>query len=260
MAPWALVLLLDRLSGRPSFSPSTTIGASVLTLPILRRAFTSQSCHRSAAGAGNPGFTSDSGVIATAGADQLSLPLQAAVNYSRHSTTTISAAASLSTPRIELISPPRALPAPSTTNFYGLLRLRQRPYRSRKPHRHRFALRVPHHRHSRPIIAFYWTIDLHQRSNHSSKDATTTPLRAWRALPYPLKTIFSFSIGPFLESLHHPFPQQSRAYQDHRPACTLHAFTVRQLRIREPATPRYTETSSRGIIAFSLSLSFLGSR
>ena len=33
MAPWTLVLLLDRLSGRPSFSPSPIIGASVLALP-----------------------------------------------------------------------------------------------------------------------------------------------------------------------------------------------------------------------------------
>ena len=32
MAPWTLALLLDRLSGRPSFSPSPTIGASVLAL------------------------------------------------------------------------------------------------------------------------------------------------------------------------------------------------------------------------------------
>ena len=226
MAPWALVLLLDRLSGHPSFCPSTNIGASVLAIPILRRAFTSQSCHRSAAGAGNPGFTSDSGVIATAGADQLSPPLHAAVNYFRHSTTTISAAASPSTPRIELISPPRPLPAPSTTNFYGLLRLQQRPYRPRKPHHHRFALGVPQHRHSRPTIAFYWTIDLHQRSYHSSADATTPPPRAWSALPYPLKTILSFSIRHFLESLHHPFPQRSRPYQDHRPACTLHLSLI----------------------------------
>ena len=33
MAPWTLALLLDRLSGRPSFSPSPTICVSVLALP-----------------------------------------------------------------------------------------------------------------------------------------------------------------------------------------------------------------------------------
>ena len=93
--------------------------------------FPSPSCHRSAAATGNPGFTADSGVIATAGADQLSLPPQAAVNYFSPSTTTISAAASPSTPQIELNSPPRTLPAPSTTIFYGRQRLQQRPYRPR---------------------------------------------------------------------------------------------------------------------------------
>ena len=46
----------------------------------------------------------------------------------------------------------------------------------------------------------------------------------------------------------HPFPQRSWPYHDHRPACTLHAFTVRQIRIREPATPRDREPSSQGII------------
>ena len=33
MAPWTLALILDRLSGRRSFSSSPTIGASVLALP-----------------------------------------------------------------------------------------------------------------------------------------------------------------------------------------------------------------------------------
>ena len=178
MAPWILALLLDRLSGRPSFSPSPTIDASVLALLILRRTFPSQSCHRSAADAGKPGFTSDSGVIATAGADQLSLPLQAVVNYFGHSTPTISAAASPSTPRTGLLPSPRTLPAPSTTNFYGLIRLQQRPYRPRKPHRHRFALGAPQHRHSRPTITFYRTIGLHQRSYHIFADTTTPPLPA----------------------------------------------------------------------------------
>ena len=89
----------------------------------------------------------------------------------------------------------------------------------------------------------------------SSADTTTPPLPAWNAFPYPLKTTLSFSIGPFLEPLHHPFPQRSWPYQDHRPACTLHAFTVRQLRIREPATPRDRGPSSQGIIAFSPSSS-----
>ena len=81
MAPWTLAFLLDQLSGRPSFSPSPTIGTSVLAVPNLRRAFPSQSCNRSAADTGNTGFTADSGAIAPAGADQLSLPLQAAANY-----------------------------------------------------------------------------------------------------------------------------------------------------------------------------------
>ena len=64
-------------------------------------------------------------------------------------------------------------------------------------------------------------------------------------------------LGAPYRSLHHPFPQRSWPYQEHRLACTLHAFTVRQLRIREPATPRDRELSSRGIIAFSLpTLSF----
>ena len=155
MAPWTLALLLDRLSGRPLFSPSPTIGASVLALLILRQAFPSQSCHRSAADAGNPGFNSDPGVIATAGDDQQRLPLQAAVNYFGPSSPSISAAASPSTPRTGLISPPRTLPAPSTTNFYGLLQLQHRLYRPRKPHRHRFAIGAPQHRCSRPTIAFY---------------------------------------------------------------------------------------------------------
>ena len=97
----------------------------------------------------------------------------------------------------------------------------------------------------------YRTIGLHQRSYHSSADAMTPPPREWSALPYPLKTTLSCSIGPFLESLHHPFPQQSWPYQDHRPVCTLHAFTVRKLRILETATPCDRKPSSRGIIAFS---------
>ena len=82
--------------------------------------------------------------------------------------------------------------------------------------------------------------------------ATTPPSCAWGVLPYPFKTTLSFSIGFFLESPHHSFPQLSRPYQDHRSACTLHTFTVPQLRIREPATPHDREPSSRGMIAFSL--------
>ena len=160
MAPWALALLLDRLSGRPSFSPSPTIGAYVLASLIPRLAFASQSCHHSATDSGNHGFTSDSGVIANDGADQMSLPFQASVNYFGASTPTISAAASPSTPRTGLISPPRTLPAPSTTNVYGLLRLQQRPYRPRKPHRHWFALGAPQHHHCRPTILFHRTIGL----------------------------------------------------------------------------------------------------
>ena len=143
MAPWTLALILDRLSGRPSFSPSPTIGASALVVHIPRRAFPSQSCHRSAADTGNPGFTADSGVIAPAGADQLRQRLQAAVDYFGPSYSSISAAASPSIPWTGLTSPPRTLPAPSTTNVYGRLRLQQRPYRPRKPHRHRFALGAP---------------------------------------------------------------------------------------------------------------------
>ena len=79
--------------------------------------------------------------------DRLNLPLQTAVNSFGHSTTTISAASSPSTPRKALISPSRTPPAPSTTDFYGRLRLQQRPYRPRKPHRHWFALGAPQHRH-----------------------------------------------------------------------------------------------------------------
>ena len=74
----------------------------------------------------------------------------------------------------------------------------------------------------------------------------------WGVLPYPFKTTLSFSIGFFLESPHHSFSQRSRPYPDHRSACTLHAFTVPQLRIREPATPHDRELGSRGMIAFSL--------
>ena len=48
----------------------------------------------------------------------------------------------------------------------------------------------------------------------------------------------------------HPFPQRSWPYQDHLPACTLHTFTVRQLRIREPATSSDREPSSQDIIEF----------
>ena len=82
--------------------------------------------------------------------------------------------------------------------------------------------------------------------------ATTPPSCAWGVLPYPFKTTLSFSIGFFLESPHHSFSQRSRPYPDHRSACTLHAFTVPQLRIREPATPHDRELGSRGMIAFSL--------
>ena len=60
-----------------------------------------------------------------------------------------------------------------------------------------------------------------------------------------------------MDSLNHPFPQRPRPYQDHRPACTLPAVTVRQLRIREPTTPRDREPSLRGIIAFILPLPFV---
>ena len=107
---------------------------------------------------------------------------------------------------------------------------------------------MPQHRHSRPTITSYRTIGLHQRSYHISADTTTPPLPAWNAFPYPLKTTFCFSIGPFLEPLHHRFPHQSRPYQDRRPACTIRTFTSRQLRIREPATPRDGEPISQGII------------
>ena len=257
MAPWTLAFLLNRLSGRPSLSPSPTIGASILALPNLHRAFPSQSCYRSPADARNPGFTADSGGIAPAGADQLSLPLQAAVNYFGPSTPTISATASPSTPRTGLILPPRTLPASSTTNFYGLLRLRQRPYRPRKSHRHRFALGSPQHRKSRPTIAFIEPSAFTSAPTTSSADTTTPPLPAWNAFPYPLKTTLNFSIGPFLEPLHHRFPQRSLPYQDRRPACTLRTFTARQLRIREPATPRDGEPSSQGIIEFSPPFLFL---
>ena len=82
--------------------------------------FPSQSCHSSAITTGNPGFTTDPGVIITAGADQSGLPLQVAVNYFGPSIPTISAAVSPSTRQTELNSPPRTLPAPSTTNFFGL--------------------------------------------------------------------------------------------------------------------------------------------
>ena len=41
-----------------------------------------------------------------------------------------------------------------------------RPYRPRKPHRHRFALGAPQHQPFRPTIALYRTIGLHQRSYH----------------------------------------------------------------------------------------------
>ena len=167
MAPWTLAFLVDRLSGRSSFSPSPTIGASVLAVANRGRAFPAQSYHRSAADTGKPGFTADTGVIAPAGADQLSLPLQAAINCFGPSSPSISAAVSPSTPRTELISPPRTLAAPSTTNFYGCLRLQQRLYRPRKPHRHRFALGAPQHGHSRPTITFYRTIGFHQRSYHT---------------------------------------------------------------------------------------------
>ena len=54
-----------------------------------------------------------------------------------------------------------------------------------------------------------------------------------------------------MEPLHHRFPQRSWPYQDRRPACTIRTFTARQLRIREPATPRDGEPSSQGIIEFS---------
>ena len=171
--------------------------------------FPSQSCHSSAITTGNPGFTTDPGVIITAGADQSGLPLQVAVNYFGPSIPTISAAVSPSTRQTELNSPPRTRPAPSTTNFFGLLRLQQRPYRPRKPQRQPFALGVPQHSHSRPPIAFYWASSFTSAPTTSSADTTTPPPWAWRASRYPLKTTLSITIRTVVEDLHHAFPQRA---------------------------------------------------
>ena len=182
MAPWTLALFLDRLSGRPSFSPSPIIGASVLALP-------------------NP--SSGLHLPELAPPPTLETWIHRRLRCYRHRrrrptgpapssrrqlrwafSPFISAAASPSTPQTGLISPSRTLPAPSTTNFYGLLRLQQRPYRPRKLHRHRFALGVPQHLHSRPNIAFYHTIGLHQRSYHILRgyhDATVSGLERLRS-------------------------------------------------------------------------------
>ena len=179
MAPWTLALLLDRLSGHPSFSPSPTICASVLALPDPSSGFTSQSYHLPTATTGNDGLTADSRVIAPAGVVKHGPELQAPNNYFGSSTLTLSAAASPSTPHTGLVLSPQTLPAPSTTNVYGLLRLQQRSYPPRKPHRRRFALGAPQHRHSRPTISFHRTIGLHQHSYHilsGFHDATASGL------------------------------------------------------------------------------------
>ena len=113
--------------------------------------------------------------------------------------------------RDRLISPPRTLPAPSTTNFYGLLRLQQRPYRPRKPHRHRFALGAPQHHHSRPTTSFHRTIGFHQRSYHIFRgyhDATASGLER---LPVPSRPPLAFpsdlSWSPYIiGSLNDPDP------------------------------------------------------
>ena len=151
-----------------------------------------------------------------------------------------------------LDSSPRTLPAPSTANFYGPLRLQQCPYRHRKSDRHRFALRARQHRHSRPMIALYQTIDLLQLSYHSPPVPRRHRLvlgASCRTRSRPLLAFPSdFSWSPHTtRSLNDPGPIQTIV----QPA-QLHAFTIPQLRIREPATPHDRESSSRGMIAFRL--------
>ena len=174
-----MALLLDRLPDRPSFSPSPTISASVLALP-------------------NPSSGLSFPELPSLHRRHWKRWIHCRFRHHRHrrrrstgpapssrrqllgpSTSTILAAASLSTPRIELNSPSRTLPAPSMTSFYRLLQLQQCPYCPRKPHRHRFAPRAPQLSHSRPPIAFYRTIGLHQRPYHilnEYQDATPSRL------------------------------------------------------------------------------------
>ena len=145
--------------------------------------------------------------------------------------------------------------APSTTNFYGLLRLNSAPT-VREKHTvtgspsGRRNITIPDQ-----LFRFIGPSAFHQRSYilRGYHDATASGLER---LPVPLKTTLSFSIGPFLEPLHHRSPQQSWPYQDRRPAYTLRTFTARQLRIRESASPRYGEPSSQGIVEFSPPVSF----
>ena len=207
MAAWTLAFLLDRLSGRLSYSPWPTLGAFVLALPnsssglsfpelpSLHRRHWKPWIHRRLR-RHNPRRRRPS-EPAPSSRSQLVWP----------STPNISAAASPSTPRTGLISTPRTVPAPSMTNFYGFLRLQRRPYCPRRPHRHRFALGAPRHRHSRPTIAFYRTIGLHQRFYHSSANATTLSPRAWSTLPdhSPLAFSSDRSWSPYtIRSLNDP--------------------------------------------------------
>ena len=251
MAPWTLALLLDRLSGRPSFSPSPTIGASVLALrnpspglyfpelPSLHRRHGKRWVHRRfwrhhprRRRPTNPApsnrrqllwifypnyFSRRVAVYAADRAHFTATDIAGAFNDQRLWTSTASTA---------------PLPSAKTTPS---------PVRTRgaatSPFQTNYLVSSDH----RPFISALTT---------SSADTTTPLLPAWNAFPYPLKTTLSFSIGPFLEPLHHRFPQRSWPHQDRRPAYTLRTFTTRQLRIRESASPRYGEPSSQGIIEF----------
>ena len=141
----------------------------------------------------------------------------------------------------------RRLQRPTFMNFYGLTTPLPSAKSTPSPVRPRGAA-------TSPFQTNYFVSSDHRlfiSALTSCADTTTPPLPAWNAFPYLLKTTLSFSFGPFLEPLHHRFPQRSWPYQDRRPACTIRTFTARQLRIREPATPRDGEPSSQGIIEFS---------
>ena len=247
---------MDRLSDRPSFSPSPIISASVLALPnpssghsfpelpSVRRRHWKRWIHcrfrhhrnrrRRSAGP------------APSSRRQLLGP----------SASTILAAVSLSTPRIGLNSPPRTLPAlqrPISMDLYGFNSAPtvRENHTVTGSHSGRRNIAIPD-----ALSRFIGPLAFTSAHTTSSTDTTTPPARAWGASPHPFKTTRSVSIGPFFELLHHQFPRRPWPYQGHLLACTVHDFTERQLLFSELATPRDREPSSRGIIAFSPPLFF----
>ena len=242
MAPWTLALLLDRLSGRPSFSPSPTIGASVLALrnpspglyfpelPSLHRRHGKRWVHRRF-WRHNPRrrrptrpapsnrrqllwtfypnyFSRRVAVYAADRAHFTATDIAGAFNDQRLWTSTASTA-----------------PLPSAKTTPSLVRTRGA---ATSPLQTNYLVSSDH----RPFTSALTT---------SPADTTTPPLPAWNAFPYPLKTTFCFSIGSFLEPLHHRFPHQSWPCQDRRPD-----YTTAHLHGTPATDPRVCIAKMRG--------------